>query len=174
MVHGIVKQSGGHVFADSELGQGTTFSVCLPLVEAPGAPERAEAPDVRSLQGTETVLVVEDEDSVRALARRVLRGRGYTVIEAGDGVEALDLCQEYKETIHLLLTDVVMPGGVDGRVLAEQVAHYWPGIKVLYMSGYTDEVIAHHGMLAPGVYLIQKPFGPDALARKVRDMLEAR
>jgi CheY-like chemotaxis protein len=129
---------------------------------------------VRSLQGTETVLVVEDEDSVRALARRVLQGRGYTVIEAGDGAEALDLCQGHKETIHLLLTDVIMPGGVDGRALAEQVARYWPGIKVLYMSGYTDEVVADHGVLDPGVHLIQKPFGPDALARKVRDVLEAR
>jgi PAS domain S-box-containing protein len=174
MVYGIVKQSGGHVFADSEPGQGSTFTVCLPQIEAPSVSERAQAPDVRSLQGTETVLLVEDEDSVRALARRALERRGYTVIEAGDGTEALDLCQEHKETIHLLLTDVVMPGGVDGRTLAEQVARYWPGMKVLYMSGYTDEVIAHHGVLDPGVQLIEKPFGPDALARKVRDVLEAR
>jgi CheY-like chemotaxis protein len=133
--------------------------------------ERTEALDARSLEGTETVLVVEDEDSVRALARRALQQRGYTVIEAGDGAEALDLCQGHRETIHLLLTDVIMPGGVDGRVLAEQIVCYWPEIKVLYMSGYTDEVIAHHGMLDPGVHFIQKPFGPDALVRKVRDVL---
>jgi CheY-like chemotaxis protein len=171
MVHGIVKQSGGHVFADSEPGQGTTFTVCLPLVEAPNTSERAEATDVRSLQGTETVLLVEDEDGVRELAHRILQERGYTVIEASDGAKALDLCQEHKETIDLLLTDVIMPGGIDGRDLAEQIVHYWPRIKVLYMSGYTDEVIAHHGALDPGVNFIQKPFGSDNLARKIRDVL---
>jgi PAS domain S-box-containing protein len=171
-VYGIVKQSGGDIWVYSELGRGTTFKIYLPRMhETAHAVEPHPAPrDI--LSGTETVLVVEDEEGVRALARRVLEMRGYTVLEAGHGGEALLLGERRQEPIHLLLTDVVMPR-MSGHELANRLAALHPEIKVLYLSGYTDQVIVRHGVLEPGVFLLQKPFSPQALAHKVREVLDA-
>ncbi|VTR94811.1 multi-sensor hybrid histidine kinase : Multi-sensor hybrid histidine kinase OS=Chthoniobacter flavus Ellin428 GN=CfE428DRAFT_6228 PE=4 SV=1: Response_reg: GAF_3: PAS_4: PAS_4: GAF_2: PAS_9: PAS_3: HisKA: HATPase_c: Response_reg [Gemmata massiliana] len=171
-LHGIVKQSGGHVGVYSEVGQGTTFKVYLPRTE-PGP----IAPKSRMLQqlmpkGGETLLLVEDEDGVRALARHVLRGCGYTVLEARDGVEALRLTGEHRGRIHLLLTDVVMPR-MNGRQLAERLMELVPGIQVLFLSGYTDDAVVRHGILEAEVAFLQKPFTPGSLAAKVREILDA-
>jgi PAS domain S-box-containing protein len=170
-VHGIVKQSGGHVWAYSELGHGTTFKIYLPRAEGaspePAGPQAgADVP-----YGNETILLVEDDDRVRELARRVLQIRGYNLLEARDGQQALQVATEHGSTIHLLLTDVVMPG-MSGSALAAQLTQILPGLKVLFMSGYTDEAITHHGVLDPGVAFVQKPFSPAALARKVREVLD--
>jgi two-component system cell cycle sensor histidine kinase/response regulator CckA len=169
-VYGIVKQSGGDVQVYSEAGVGTTFKVYLPRV-GPAAPPPAPPPARPEMPaGRETVLLVEDDEGARELARRVLGGLGYTLLEAKDGQEALRLAADYPDTIHLLLTDVVMPG-MGGTVLAEQLARSRPDLKTLYMSGYTDNAIAHHGVLDPGIAFLQKPFGPMELARKVRAVL---
>jgi two-component system cell cycle sensor histidine kinase/response regulator CckA len=171
-IFGIVRGSGGHVGCYSEEGQGTTIRVYLPRVPgvAPSAARRDEAGDLP--RGSETILLVEDDASVRELAARALRQQGYTVLEAAGGAEALRLARERRQAIHLLLTDVVMPG-LGGEVLAEQAVQVCPGLKVLFMSGYTDDAISHRGVLEPGVSFLQKPFGPLALARKVRAVLDA-
>ncbi|AMV25356.1 Blue-light-activated protein [Gemmata sp. SH-PL17] len=171
-LHGIVKQSGGHVGVYSEVGQGTTFKVYLPRTE-----QGPVAPKSRVLQqsmpkGGETLLLVEDEDGVRALARHVLRGCGYTVLEARDGIEALRVAGEHRGRIHLLLTDVVMPR-MNGRQLAERLAELVPSIQVLFLSGYTDDAVVRHGILEAEVAFLQKPFTPGALAAKVRGILDA-
>jgi PAS domain S-box-containing protein len=172
-VYGIVKQSGGHLWVYSEPGQGTTFKVYLPRVEeAAEAAQRIQVP-TESLQGREIVLLVEDADVVRDLARLVLLQRGYTVLEARDGEEAIQICEQHEGPVHLIVTDVVMPGGMSGRQLAERLATLRPEMKVLYMSGYTDNAIVHHGVLEPGMAFLQKPFAPEALARKVRETLDA-
>jgi PAS domain S-box-containing protein len=172
MVYGIVKQSGGHIWVYSELGRGTTFKIYLPRVH-----ETARAVEPRPgltdmPPGSETVLVVEDEEAVRALTRHILEMCGYTVLEAGHGGEALLLGEQHQEPIHLLLTDVVMPH-TSGRELADRLAAMHPEMKVLYISGYTDQALVHHGVLEPGVFLLQKPFSPEALAQKVREVLDA-
>jgi CheY-like chemotaxis protein len=169
-VYGIVKQSGGNIWVYSEPGQGTTFKIYFPLVE-----EGAEAPEVQevqadSLRGTETILVVEDDEAVRPLVRGVLLSHGYTVLEASRGEEALATCQQHAGPIHLLLTDVVMPG-MNGSELAKRLASLYPEMKTLYMSGYADEGIVHHGVLNSGATFLQKPFTPDALVRKVHQAL---
>jgi PAS domain S-box-containing protein len=171
-VYGIVKQSGGHIWIYSEPGQGTTFKIYLPLVE-----EAIEAPEVQevqaaSLRGTETILVVEDDEAVRPLVRGVLRSHGHTVLEASRGEEALATCQQHAGPIHLLLTDVVMPG-MSGGQLAKRLASLYPEMKALYMSGYANGGIVHHGVLDADAAFLQKPFTPDALARKVREVLDA-
>jgi DNA-binding NtrC family response regulator len=125
----------------------------------------------KSLQGHETVLIVEDEEVVRKLAVRVLKKQGYKVLEALDAGKTFMLCEAYKEPIHLILTDVVMPG-MSGRKLVERLKEIHPEAKVLYMSGYTDDAILHHGILEPGINFIQKPFSVDGLARKVREVLD--
>jgi two-component system, cell cycle sensor histidine kinase and response regulator CckA len=163
-VYGIVRQSGGHIRVESAPGRGATFRVFLPLVEEglpPAKPPTVSGP----LLGTETVLIVEDEPSVRALAGEALRACGYTVLEASDGGEALLLCQGYKDPIHLVVTDVVMPQ-LGGRELARRLATLRPEVKVLYMSGYADD-----GAAEAGAAFLQKPFMPDDLARKVRETL---
>ena len=171
-VYGIVKQSGGYVWVYSEPGRGTTFKVYLPAVEAAAA-EAAPAPGTsHALCGSETVLLVEDEEMVRRLARSVLEDRGYEVIEAATPKEALAAAAHAGNRIDLLLTDVVMPR-MSGRELADRVADLRPGVPVLYMSGYTDESIVHHGVLDAGVALLEKPFTPDALLGKVRETLDA-
>ena len=167
MVYGVVKQSGGYIWVYSELGVGTTFKIYLPLVH-----EKLEqtSRQVRELpKGTETVMLVEDEEPVRKLVKDILDNNGYTVLVAGSGEEALKVCEECKGPIQLLITDVVMPG-MSGRELVEHLTKR-PGLKVLYISGYPDDAIVRHGILEPGTNFLQKPFTPDDLVRKVHDVL---
>jgi len=171
-VYGIVKQSGGYVWVYSEPGRGTSFKVYLPRVwDEQSTPARDRSNEGRALpQGTETVLLVEDEKGVRELAREYLEMTGYTVIEAENGHTALELAALHAGPIHLLMTDVVMPG-ISGRELSERVKSIRPGIRVLFMSGYTDQAVVHHGILESDAVLLQKPFTVAALAAKLRDIL---
>jgi len=167
MVQGIVAQSGGFVNVSSKPGQGTAFKVYLPaLAGAEVAPDKSAV--VSALRGTETILVVEDQAEVRDFAVTALKGYGYDVMQASNAAEALAICEPGSECIHLVLTDVVMPH-MSGRELAAGLAAMKPAIKVLYMSGYTDNVLS--GVLDEGAYFIQKPFSPEELARKVREAL---
>jgi nitrogen-specific signal transduction histidine kinase len=170
-VYGIVKQSGGNIWVYSEPGQGTTFKIYLPRVDEPLEEFRERVFQEELPQGKETVLVVEDEEAVRQLAVRILKRQGYTVLGVPDGDSALVICEEQKEPIHLILTDVVMPG-MSGRQLVDRFSKVRQDFKVLYMSGYTDNAIVQHGVLGEGVNYIQKPFTVDALARKVREVLD--
>jgi PAS domain S-box-containing protein len=170
-VYGIVKQSGGYIWAYSEPGQGSTFKICLPFVDEPAPVADDDEGAHRSLGGSETILLVEDEEAVRAIAKRVLAARGYTLVEAADGEAARRKAHEHEGPIHLLVTDVVMPR-MSGRELACELAHARPGIKVLYTSGYTDDAVIRHGVLEAGVAYLQKPFTPDLLAQRVRDVLD--
>jgi CheY-like chemotaxis protein len=170
-VYGIVKQSEGHVWLYSEVGRGTAFKIYLPCAEAVTKEVEVEADDLESLQGSETVLLVEDEDVVREMATEILRDSGYRVLEAKHGHEAIILERQHSGEIHLMLTDVVMPQ-MSGRELAEQLAPLRRDMKVLYMSGYTDDAIVHHGVLEEGTAFIGKPFTPTALARKIREVLD--
>jgi CheY-like chemotaxis protein len=169
-VYGIVRQSGGHVSVYSEPGLGSTFKIFLPRVDA-ASPAAARQRAVTDTTGGETVLVVEDEDGVRRLTARILEASGFHVLTAANGGEALLLCEQRSADIHLLLTDVVMPK-MSGRELAERLALTSPKMKILYMSGYTDDAIVHHGVLAAGTKLIGKPFSATDLARKVREVLD--
>jgi two-component system cell cycle sensor histidine kinase/response regulator CckA len=167
-VYGIVKQSGGYISATSHEGQGTSFRIYLPGIDAPAEPIdtlQTEAP-----RGSETILVAEDADLIRQLTREILEVRGYTVIEAADGEEALQICKTYVGTIHLTLSDVVMPR-MNGRELAEQAVRLRPEMKVLLMSGYADE-ISKSGFLHPGLHFIEKPFTSNSLAMKIREVLD--
>jgi len=171
-VYGIVKQSGGHISVYTELGRGSTFKVYLPRVHPP---PRAAAPAAirpAAMHGSETVLVVEDDAAVLALICRALKAEGYTILCASDGADALRIVERHGGEIHLLLTDVVMPG-MNGRELAEQMAARRAGIRILYMSGYPGEAAIHQGALVRGSAFLQKPFSPDGLTRKVRDTLDA-
>jgi PAS domain S-box-containing protein len=171
-VYGIVKQSGGFIWVYSEVGRGSTFKIYLPRVDEPAEPLAQAATAAAVPGGRETILLAEDEPPVRAVARQVLERQGYTVLEAPSAEAALDLAERYSGTIHLLLTDVVMPG-MSGRDLAVRLAALRPGTRVVYMSGYADNAIIRHGMLEPDVAYVQKPFTPDAIARKVREVLDA-
>ena len=170
-VYGIVKQSGGNIWVYSEPGQGTTIKIYLPRVDEPLEEFKERVVREELPQGKETVLVVEDEEAVRQLAVRILKRQGYTVLDVPDGDSALVICEERKEPIHLILTDVIMPG-MSGRQLVDRCSKARQDFKVLYMSGYTDNAIVQHGVLAEGVNYIQKPFTVDALARKVREVLD--
>ena len=171
-VYGIVKQSGGFIWVYSEVGHGTTFKLYLPRVEEPAERGAGPAtPPARPSRGSETVLVVEDEAPVRSVARQVLERHGYTVLEAPTAETALDLATRYSGIIHLLLTDVIMPG-LNGRELAVRLTSMRPDARVIFMSGYTDEAVKRHGVLEPGSTYLQKPFTPDAVARTVREVLD--
>jgi PAS domain S-box-containing protein len=170
-VYGIVKQSGGEIWVYSELGKGTTFKIYLPRLADDETRPAPVADAVPVERGEETLLLAEDEPGVRALARDVLRQHGYQVLEAMDVHDALRICREHPEPIDLLLTDVVMPV-MSGRELAERVAEIRPEIKVLYMSGYTDNIVVSHGVTSIDKEFLQKPFTPRSLARKVRESLD--
>jgi len=173
-VYGIIKQSGGYIWVDSETGKGTTFNIYLPRVAGEAAvalvPVSVEPRAVEP--GTETILLVEDETNLRYLARQFLEKQGYTVVEAADGAVAMQIAVAHSGTIHLLLTDVIMPG-MNGRELAQRISEIRPNVKILYMSGYTENVVGQDGTLEPGVRLLQKPFNLRDLKTKVREVLDA-
>ena len=172
-VYGIVRQSGGSIWADSEPGRGTTMRIYLPRVEEALPEERPRETPSEQVGGSETVLVVEDEDGVRSLVSETLASHGYKVLEAKEPNQALLMLGQYAEPIHLLLTDVVMPQ-MSGRNLAKHMRTVHPEARVLYMSGYTDKAIVQDGILEGGTHFLQKPFVPDALARKVREILDTK
>ncbi|HEV8124480.1 MAG TPA: response regulator [Gemmatimonadales bacterium] len=169
-VYGIVKQSGGYITVESAPGNGTAIRIYLPRVDAP-LDSTTTGPGLgTAARGSETILLVEDEVSVRRLARRVLLSKGYVVLEAANGQEALRLVSEHTGPLDLVLTDVVMPG-MSGPEMAERLSREQPGLRVLYMSGYADEAIGRHGVLETGVQFLQKPFTPQDLAQRVREVL---
>ena len=170
-VWGVVRQSGGWIWVYSEPGQGATFKVYLPRTDAPESIPNRPGRSAGSNRGSETVLVVEDESEVRKLTKTVLETYGYTVLDAGSGTAALALAASQEGIIHLLLTDVVLPG-MNGKVLATQLQAVRPEMRVLFASGYTADVIAHRGIVDPGLAYLPKPFSPDGLAAKVREVLD--
>jgi len=170
-VYGIVKQSGGNIWVYSEPEKGTTFKIYLPRVDEPFEELKEKLVKEELPRGNETILIVEDEENVLKLAGRILRRQGYTVLEASQGEKALLLCEEHKGALHLILTDVVMPE-MSGRQLVDRCWQVRQDFKTLYMSGYTDNAITHHGVLEKGTNYIQKPFTVDGLARKVRGVLD--
>jgi CheY-like chemotaxis protein len=170
-VYGIVKQSGGFIWVYSELNHGTTFKIYLPRATAGQSSPEERASGVAPAGGTETVLVVEDEEMVRALACRSLRSLGYTVLEATNGKQALRALIERSQPIHLVVSDVVMPE-MGGRELGQRMSLLEPKLPILYMSGYTGEDVVRRGLLEAGSPFLQKPFSAEALGRKARDMLD--
>jgi CheY-like chemotaxis protein len=172
-VYGIVKQTGGYIWVYSEVGQGTAFKIYLPRID-----ERAlqtveqKTAELPVTKGWETILLAEDSESLREMAGEYLQSAGYNVIAAASGNEALERAKNFGGAIHLLLTDVVMPE-LNGPELAKQIASLRPGIKVLFTSGYASETLANRGSLDPAVAFIQKPYRPKALARRIREILDA-
>lgn len=171
-VYGIVKQSNGFVWVYSEVGKGTTFKIYLPRAAGQAPGQAAVARSGRAVRGSETILVAEDEESVRALAVRILNEAGYHVLEAPDGVEALRIAHEYPGVIDLVLTDVVMPE-MSGKTLVSRLLATRPATKALYISGYTDSAIVHHGLLDSNIAFLQKPFTIESLTLKVREAIES-
>ncbi len=171
-VYGIVKQSGGYIWVYSEPGRGATFKIYLPRVDE-AAVERAQNGETGAITGTETILLAEDDAILRPLAKGLLQKLGYAVLAAANADEALALAAGHAGPVHLLIADVVMPGA-SGRDLARRLSESRPETRVLYVSGYTDDAIVHHGMLEPGLHFLQKPFTPAMLAKKVREVLDAK
>jgi CheY-like chemotaxis protein len=170
-VYGIVKQSNGYVSVESSVGQGSSFKIYLLRYEGQPEAEARTIDHAENLGGTESILLAEDSESLKKLAQSNLEAAGFHVLSASSGEEALEIATQHGSTFDLLLTDVVMPG-MNGRVLAEQLLPRQPGMKVLYMSGYTDSFIAGHGVLEPGTHLLHKPFTEEVLIRKVREVLD--
>ena len=172
-VYGIIKQSGGHLWVYSEPGKGTTFKIYLPMVKS--KKKKVDKPEaaVEDLQGSETILVVEDEFMVRELVCDTLRASGYTILEAANGKQAIEVFSSNKDKIDLVLTDVIMPE-MSGRKMIEALYEAYPTVTALYMSGYTDDAIIKHGVLEPGMAYIQKPFSPKALIQKVKEVLDEK
>ena len=171
-VYGVVKQSGGYVWVESALGKGTAFEIYLPRIEELVSVPEPVAPIVEAFRGAETILLVEDADALRKLTHMLLEQHGYRVLVAANGAAALQLVEQKPERINLLLTDVIMPG-LNGRALAGRLELLQPGLKILYMSGYTDDAIMDHGVLESGTHLLHKPFSEENLIRKVREVLDA-
>jgi len=171
VVHGVVKQSGGHIEVWSELGKGTTINVYFPQIQEVISTNKPETKGFPLPTGNETVLLVEDEDAVRAIARHILRSCGYSLLEASNGQEAIFVATNHNGPIHLVLSDVVMPH-LGGRQLGDQLEALRPGIKILFMSGYADDAIIRHGVTEENVAFLQKPFTPFTLAQKVREVLD--
>jgi len=172
-VYGVVKQSGGFIYVYSEVGHGTTFKIYLPQVTADVEKDAPEKESIAPPRGSETILLVEDEENVRELVRDYLAGSGYRVLEAADGAHALEVAAGYNGQIHILVTDVVMPR-LSGRELASRLCAERQGVKVLYISGYTDDSIFRHGVLEGGVAYLQKPFNLKAIAQKIREVLDGQ
>ncbi len=170
-VYGIIKQSGGNIWTYSEPGQGTTFKIYLPRVEKTARIYKPKARPSMAPGGTETILLVEDEEAVRTMVSKILKNKGYTVLEAAHSKEAFEICERHEGPIHLMVTDVIMPQ-MSGRELAERLASILPEMRVLYMSGYPDNTIVQHGVLEPGTAFLQKPFTLNALELKVREVMD--
>jgi two-component system, cell cycle sensor histidine kinase and response regulator CckA len=170
-VYGIVKQSGGGISLSSTLGQGTSFTIYLPRLGDHSKQDRSVPYSQVAAGGSETILVTEDEDIVRKVLDRALRKKGYTVLAANNGKEAVKISETYTKPIHLLLTDVIMPG-MNGRELADSIMQKRPGLTVLFMSGYEKETIAQRGVLEPGMAFIEKSFSVESLCHKVREVLD--
>jgi two-component system cell cycle sensor histidine kinase/response regulator CckA len=172
-VFGIVKQSDGPITVETERNRGTTFSVYLPAVDsASSAAFQVRRTDDEGARGSETILLVEDEEGVRRLTERVLRRNGYVVLAAADGDEALRLSKEHGDPIHLLISDVVMPGGMSGFEVADQITGLRPEMKTLYVSGYSDEIVAQHSSRELEIVLLQKPYSPAVILNRVREVLD--
>jgi CheY-like chemotaxis protein len=172
-VYGIIRQNNGYIWVYSEVEKGATFKIYLPQVTKESDAEVVPGPiSITSLEGTEAILLVEDEANVRLVARKFLEKQGYTVLEAGHPKKALQICQQYGEQIDLLITDVIMPD-MSGRELAERLSRIFANLKVLYISGYANEALNQHGLLGSGIAFLEKPFSSEALARKVREVLNA-
>ena len=172
-VYGAVKQNCGNIWVYSEVGRGTTFKVYLPQVNQVVEVRKADALSTAGAKGTETVLLAEDEKVVRKFVRSILEKNGYTVLEAHHGSEALRVALQHPGPIDLLLTDMVMPL-MGGKLLAGKMINLRPGIKVLYMSGYSENAVIHHGILELGTAFLEKPFTVEALETKVRELLDTR